>query len=214
MQGVRQEKIKLPVLVSEVRKSVVELLKRPVSELVDHQAFKTDQKILALWAADCAEHVLPYFEEKHPKDDRPRKAIEACRAWVVTGLFKMADVRKASLAAHAAAREAKEDDAVAAARAAGQAVATAHVPTHSIGAAAYAIKAATAHSNNVGNSIIKERNWQLQRLKMYSISELTKTKNINKLEHAKEHQCPSGGVEDGLLCSTNNSGFCASFCKK
>jgi len=36
---------------------------------------------LALWAADCAERVLPYFEEKYPRDDRPRKAIEAARAW-------------------------------------------------------------------------------------------------------------------------------------
>lgn len=165
MQGVGQEKIKLPALVSEVRKSVVELLNRPVSELVGHHALKTDQRILALWAADCAEHVLPYFEEKYPKDDRPRKAIEACRAWAATGMFRMADIRKASLEAHAAAREVKEDAAACyAARAAGQAVATAHVPTHSIGAAAYAIKAVAAHYNNADNSIIKERNWQLQRL--------------------------------------------------
>jgi len=77
----------------------------------------------------------------------------------------MADVRRASLAAHAAAREAKEVDAVAAARAAGQAMATAHVPRHAIGAAAYAIKAAAAHSDNVDDGIIKERNWQLQRLR-------------------------------------------------
>ena len=41
---------------------------------------KQHQKSLALWAADCAEHVLQYFEEKYPKDDRPRKAIEAGRA--------------------------------------------------------------------------------------------------------------------------------------
>lgn len=43
---------------------------------------KQEQRSLALWAADCAEHVLPFFEEKHPQDDRPRKAIEAGRAWV------------------------------------------------------------------------------------------------------------------------------------
>ena len=28
-----------------------------------------DHRALALWAADCAEHVLAYFEEKYPKDD-------------------------------------------------------------------------------------------------------------------------------------------------
>lgn len=31
---------------------------------------KQDQKSLALWAADCAEHVLPYFKKEHPRDDR------------------------------------------------------------------------------------------------------------------------------------------------
>jgi hypothetical protein len=163
-----QKEMKLSALVSEVRKSVVEVLNRPVSELRGHQAFKSDQRILALWAADCAEHVLPYFEEKHPDDDRPRKAIEACRAWVATGVSQMADIRKASLDALAAAREAKEVDAIAAARAAGQAVATAHVPTHALGGAVYAIKAAAAHCNNIDDGLIKERNWQLQRLREYA----------------------------------------------
>ena len=61
---------------------------------------KQDQKSLATFAADCAERVLAFFEKAYPKDDRPRKAIEACRAWVRTGVFKMAEIRKASLAAH------------------------------------------------------------------------------------------------------------------
>lgn len=39
------------------------------------------QPTLALWAADCAEHVLPCFEAQHPHDERPRQAIEAARAW-------------------------------------------------------------------------------------------------------------------------------------
>jgi len=43
----------------------------------------------------------------------------------------MADVRKNALAAHAAAREVNDDDAArSAARVAGHALATAHVPTH------------------------------------------------------------------------------------
>jgi len=36
---------------------------------------------LRLFAADCAEHVLPLFEEQFPDDDRPRRAIEAARAF-------------------------------------------------------------------------------------------------------------------------------------
>src|SRR5574337_667894 len=89
---------------------------------------KQDQRLMATWAADCAERVLPFFEKAYPKDNRPRKAIEACRTWVRTGVFKMADIRGASLAAHAA----------------GQAVATAHVRQHAFGAAYYALKAVAA----------------------------------------------------------------------
>ena len=163
------EKLKLPALVSQVRQSIVEILNRPLSDLMGHQAFKSDQKKLALWAADCAEHVLPFFEEKFPDDDRPRKAIEACRSWAVTGVFNMAVIRKASLDSHAAAREAEKDSAACyAARAAGQAVATAHVPTHCMGAAVYAIKSVAAQSGNPDDGLIREREWQLQRLREYA----------------------------------------------
>jgi hypothetical protein len=127
---------------------------------------KQDQRSLAIWAADCAERVLPFFEKAYPKDDRPRKAIEACRTWVRTGVFKMADIRKAALEAHAAAREAKENDAACfAARAAGQAVATAHVPQHAFGAAYYALKiVAAANPTNTGIKLAKESNWQSRHL--------------------------------------------------
>ena len=125
---------------------------------------KTNHKTLGIWAADCAERVLPYFEKKHPEDTRPRKAIETLRKWVRTGVFHMAEVRGASLAAHAAAREVAEDDAArSAARAAGQAMATAHVPRHSIAAAIYA---ATAIRDATGSmdKAIGERDWQYQHL--------------------------------------------------
>jgi hypothetical protein len=127
---------------------------------------KQDQRSLAIWAADCAERVLPFFEKTYPKDDRPRKAIEACRTWVRTGVFKMVDIRKAALAAHAAAREAKENNAACfAAHAAGQAVATAHVPQHAFGAAYYSLKVVAAtNSANAEAIIAKELNWQTRRL--------------------------------------------------
>lgn len=122
---------------------------------------KQDQIAMAAWAADCAERVLPHFERAYPGDDRPRSAIEACRRWVSTGVFRMAEIRGASLAAHAAAREAKVNDAACfAARAAGQAVATAHVPQHAYGAAYYALKAVAA----AGGDAAGEREWQAGRL--------------------------------------------------
>src|SRR5688500_4367619 len=44
-----------------------------------------DHRLLAIWAAACAEHVLPYFERAWPHDDRPRGAIELGRAWAGRG---------------------------------------------------------------------------------------------------------------------------------
>lgn len=97
---------------------------------------KEDHLKLAVWALDCAARVLPMFERKSPEDARPRYAIEVGRDWVRTGIFSMQRIRKASLSAHAAAKEVKADKAACeAARAAGQAVATAHVPQHAYGGA-------------------------------------------------------------------------------
>jgi hypothetical protein len=102
----------------------------------------SDHHLLAVWAADCAEHVLPLFEKERPGDDRPRRAIEQARAWA-RGEIKWAQAREAAFAANAAAREvlgaAKE-----AAHAAGQAGAVGHVAAHELGAAAYAIRAVRA----------------------------------------------------------------------
>lgn len=142
------------------RKIAVTSMDKPIAKLVG----RSDHKTLAMWAADCAERAMPYFEKNYPEDDRPRKAIEATRTWARTGAFKMADVRAVSLAAHAAARDVAEDDAArSAARAAGQAMATTHVATHSIAAALYA---ATAVRDATGSSeaVDEERNWQYQHL--------------------------------------------------
>jgi len=38
-----------------------------------------NKKTLRLFAADCAEHVLGIYEKQYPKDERPRKAIQAAR---------------------------------------------------------------------------------------------------------------------------------------
>ena len=168
MRHAGQEKIRPNAVLYDIRRSVSEILHKPFSERIDHQVFVPDKKILALWAADCAEHVLPYFETSCPHDDRPRNAIETCRRWAETGVFRMADIRKASLDAHAAARDVKGGDAIAAAHAAGQAVATAHVPTHALGCAVYAIRAAAAHSGNTDDGLVLERAWQLQRLREYA----------------------------------------------
>ncbi len=114
-----------------------------------------------LWAAACAEHVLPYFEQEYPQDERPRKAVEAGRAWV-RGEIGVSEARAAASAAHAAAREANEGAARAAARAAGHAAAATHVPKHARHAARYAVSAATfaALPADAAAATAKERVWQ------------------------------------------------------
>jgi len=101
-----------------------------------------DHHRLALWAAACAEHVLPFFEAVQPADRRPRYAIEQARAWV-RGEITMTQSRAAGGHAMAAARV-LTGAARHAAFAAGQAAVVAHVAAHELGAAAYAIKAARA----------------------------------------------------------------------
>src|SRR5512135_1292553 len=101
-----------------------------------------DHHVLAIWAADCAQHVLHFFEEVQPTDERPRRAIEQARAWV-RGEITMSQARTAGGHAMAAARD-LSGAARHAAYAAGQAAVVAHVAAHELGAAAYAIKAVRA----------------------------------------------------------------------
>src|ERR1700744_1045672 len=101
-----------------------------------------DHRLLALWAASCAEHVLVLFESAQPGDPRPRQAIEQARAWVRGEVTRMQG-RAAGGHAMGGVRDLR-GAARHAAYAAGQAGAVAHVAAHDLGAAAYAIKAARA----------------------------------------------------------------------
>jgi len=123
-------------------------IKRCITDLAD----KMDHKILVIWAADCAEHVLPYFNEKHPKDKRPQIAIEAGRAWA-RGEMSVNDARTAAFEAHAAARDARESAARAVARAAGHAAAAAQVANHAVHGA-----------DSAASAITGERIWQYKHL--------------------------------------------------
>ncbi len=120
----------------------------------------SDHRLLALWAAECAEHVLPLFESVQPLDPRPRQAIEHIRAWT-RGEIKMMESRAAGGRAMSAARP-LNGAARHAAYAAGQAGVVAHVAAHELGAAAYAIKAVrAAHGEGAGRL---ECHWQREQL--------------------------------------------------
>jgi hypothetical protein len=127
----------------------------------------TDHRTLTAWALDCAERVLPHFESRYPLDERPRAAIRAGRAWTRTGVFRMAAIRKAALDSHASARSVEDDDsASSAARAAGQAVAAAHVPEHALAAAVYAATAVrdAAEPSDADAATARELEWQHRHL--------------------------------------------------
>ncbi|RRB04006.1 putative immunity protein [Larkinella rosea] len=120
-----------------------------------------DHHSLAIWAAECAQHVLPYFEEARPDDDRPRRAIALTHAWV-KGEITMKEAHMAAFVANAAAKEVS-GAAKLAALSAGQAVAVAHVAAHELGAAAYAIRAVMAAASEDKRDFVRDQECQWQR---------------------------------------------------
>ena len=123
-----------------------------------------DHHLLAIWAAQCAQHVLHYFEETRPDDDRPRRAIEFTQAWVNREIT-MKQARFAAGASQDAAREVKEASEAAklAALSAGQAAVVAHVAAHELGAAAYAIRAVMAAAPEDKKEMMRRQECQWQR---------------------------------------------------
>ncbi|MGH7903643.1 MAG: putative immunity protein [Candidatus Dormibacteraceae bacterium] len=99
------------------------------------------------WAAGCAERTLALFETGSPDDVRPRDAIEGARAFA-RGELRIGAARALAAQAHAAAREVADPAAVAAARAAGHAVAVAHMASHALGGPACAARAAALAARN------------------------------------------------------------------
>jgi hypothetical protein len=118
---------------------------------------KDNHRKLAGWARRCSEHVFPLIEGNI--DGRLIHALQVVIKWE-KGIAKTGEAMKASVNAHAVARESCDPQYIAIARSVGHAVATAHMADHSPGAALYALKAVKC----AGKSIIKEREWQFKQL--------------------------------------------------
>ncbi len=95
-------------------------------------------RALMTWAFDCILHAAQTLGTTLNPDLMPLMAIG--RSWQ-GGLVKVGAAQKASLAAHAIARATEDPIAKALARAVGQAVATAHMADHALGAPYYIQKA-------------------------------------------------------------------------
>ena len=122
-----------------------------------------DRRVVAAWAAECAERVLGLFESEAPGDRRPRESIARTRAFA-RGEHDVATEIRRRFEGGGAAREVSRPAAVAAARAAGQAAAVAHMGAHALGAAAYAAKAAGLAAPDQPDAISAEIRWQLAAL--------------------------------------------------
>ncbi len=124
---------------------------------------ESDRRLVAGWAADCAERVLGLFESEAPNDDRPRALIARTRAFA-RGELNVAEEIRRRFVGGVGAGEAKTPAAAAAARAAGQAVATSHMGAHALGAAAYAVQAVGLSDPHRPAVVVDEIRWQLDHM--------------------------------------------------
>lgn len=128
-----------------------------------------DRRLVAHWAADCAERVLALFEAKAPADTRPRDAIEGARAFALAGK-RTAHLRRLAWAAFATASEVGDPVATAAARAAGlaaatpytHALATPHQSKHVLGPAVYQAEARELAAGNDPSVGDEEIHWAIE----------------------------------------------------
>ena len=131
--------------------------KRFIAEHRGGSLKKEQHHQLINWAFKCSEHVLHLFGKKI--DERLINALNVTKKWQ-QGNASVEEARKASVAAHAVARESSNPTATAVARSVGHTVATAHMADHSLEAAWYALKAV----KSAGKSVDLERKWQDEQL--------------------------------------------------
>jgi Imm-5 like putative immunity protein len=124
---------------------------------------EADRRLVAAWAADCADRVLALFEAEAPDDGRPRALIARTRAFARGELNTVEEIRR-RFAGGVGPGDVKGPAAAAAARAAGQAVAVCHMGAHALGAAAYAVKAAGLADPDRPGAVEDEIRWQLQHM--------------------------------------------------
>jgi hypothetical protein len=153
---------------------------------------EADRRIVAGWAADCAQRVLWLFEAEAPVDTRPRDAIARTRAFARAELAVAGEIRRRFVEG-CAAREVATPAAAAAARAAGQAAAIPHMGAHALGAAAYAAKAAGLAAPDRPDAVTDEIQWQLGQM-----SAATRTA-LRQLPPVGENR--SGPLGPGLLAA-------------
>ena len=151
---------------------------------------ESDRRVVAAWAADCAERVLPLFEAEAPHDDRARDGIRRARAFARGELDAAGEIRRRFVAGRSS-QSATTPAGKAAAWAAGQAAGVAHMGAHALGAAAFAAKAAGLADPRRGGAV--ELDWQIAHMDTAVKDALSHLPLLG--------QDPSGPLGSGLLAS-------------
>jgi hypothetical protein len=151
-----------------------------------------DRRLVAGWAADCAERVLPLFESEAAGDDRARDAIARARGFASGELDAAGEIRRRFVAGRAI-HSARTPAAKAAAHAAAQAAGVAHMGAHALGAAGYAAQARQLAESGNDSAAADEIAWQLTHM-----SEPV-TRGLQSLPLLGEDS--SGPLGPGLLAS-------------
>ena len=117
------------------------------------------RRLLALWAADCAQHVSVFIENEDGAHDRARAAIALARSFASGELPAGEAIRRRF--GGGSSRPLLGSAATAALRAAGQASAVCHMGAHALGAAAFAALASASAEGAEAEAGTSELRWQL-----------------------------------------------------
>jgi len=128
-------------------------------------SLRLDQLSLANWEMQLARRSLTMLGVDYHTISEVDEAIIINELWQINKT-NVSDVRKASFAIHKLARKTESENKKTVLRVVGHAVATGHVKEHALVAADYAVKVVGLVTSNDMGAIIKEREWQLNALKI------------------------------------------------
>jgi hypothetical protein len=115
------------------------------------------QKQLMKWAIDCVNHLLPLLNNNI--NEKIINALNTGNNWII-GKAKTGDAINVSREIIKYVKTLNNELEIAITRAAGHAVATAHMADHSMGSVYYGLKAIKIH----GGSRDSELNWQIEQI--------------------------------------------------
>jgi len=124
---------------------------------------EAERRLVAAWAADCAERTMALFDAEASGDERLRVLIARTRAFARGELNTAEEIRR-RFTSGVSATDIKSPVATAALRAAGQAVAVCHMGAHALGAAAYAVEAIRLANQNRPGAVEDEIRWQVDHM--------------------------------------------------